>query len=103
MTITTSCANTRSVKLRRFDRDYVSWPVTGMQANATAYVELESDGTWHPLVVGVDEVTGYFAGPGFANPGTAIVLAGVVHCEIRIVTGGVTSVTLDGGFIEIVP
>ena len=103
MTITTTCDASRSVKLRRSDRDYISWPVTGLQSNASAYVELEGDGTWHPLLVGTDEVIGYFAGPGFPDPLTALVLAGVSHCEVRIVTGGVTSVTLDGGFIEVIP
>ena len=103
MSLATSCPSLRTVGLRRSDRDYIAWPVTGMQSNVAAYVELEGDGTWHPLIIGTGEVIGYFAGPSYADPQTAVVVAGVSHCELRFVTGGVTTVTLDGGFIEIVP
>jgi hypothetical protein len=100
-TITTSCPGSRAVRLRRFDRDYIAWPISGMQVNAAAYVELEGDGQWHPLVSGPGEVLGYFAGPDHPSPAPAVVVPTTSHCEIRVITGGVTQVTLDGGMIAV--
>lgn len=87
-------------KLRRADRDYIGWPVTGVPAGAQAYALLEG-GTPIPLVVGDSAVTGYFAGPDYVNPAPAAVVSTTSHVDIRIVTTDV-SVTFDGGFIELV-
>jgi hypothetical protein len=87
-------------RLRRADRDYIGWPVTGVPLDAQALVSLEG-GAWTALVVGTDVVTGYFAGPDFVNPAPALVVPATSHVEMRIITGGV-SVTFDGGYIQLV-
>jgi hypothetical protein len=96
-----TCAARSFTTLGRKDRDYISWPVTGVALTDAADVSLEG-GPWWPLAVGTGEVVGYFAGPDFPVPGVAHVVATTSHAEIRI-SNAVISVTFDGGFVQLVP
>lgn len=99
-----SCAK-RWAELRKGDRDYIDWDVTGLDDNPdfpfTATVELEDSGIWLPLEVLPGLVRGYFAGPNFPAPGAAHVIPVTSHCEIHLVNS-LVSLTFDGGFIAIV-
>lgn len=90
--------------LGRADRDFISWPTTGIAPGGsfTVSVELEDSGSWWPLDIGTNEVVGYFAGPDFPSPGGAHVVTETSHCKLRVVSD-LISVTLDGGFIQLVP
>jgi hypothetical protein len=89
-------------KLGHADRNFISWPTTGITSGGdfTVTVELERSGVQWPLTIGVDEAIGYFAGPDYPSPGLAHVVPTTSHCELHVVSSQV-SVTLEGGFIVI--
>lgn len=98
----TSCTP-QIVDLCRACRIHVSWPVTGLDNTSQAEVQVES-GLWQPLTVAGDYATaiGYFAGPAYANPQSAIVVAQTSYLRVRVTTP-TEVLTFPGGFIRLTP
>jgi hypothetical protein len=96
-----TCTARGFITLGRKDRTTREWPVTGVADTDSADVSLEG-GPWWPLEVGIDVVTGYFAGPDHPSPSPAHVVPVTSHAEIRISNGQISE-TFDGGFIQLVP
>lgn len=95
----TTC-NPTWAELGREDRRFVTWPVENLPEGATVTVSLEA-GDWWPLQTSPTSVTGFFAGPDFATPGSAHVVPVTSHAQIRVVTDTTTE-TFDGGYIQLV-
>lgn len=93
-----------AARLGHADRDFISWPTTGIAPGGdfVVTVELEGNGVHWPLDIGIGEVVGWFCGPDFPVPGGAHVVPETSHCQLRV-TSDLISVTLDGGFIQLVP
>lgn len=96
-----TCASRKSPTLGRADRDYISWPVSGVASTDSADIQVEA-GPWWPMAVGDGLVSAYFAGPDFASPDPAHVIAATSHTKIRISNASI-SITFDGGFIQLIP
>lgn len=91
-------------KLSRRGRQLITWDVDGLPADAVAAVQVEGSGPWRPLIISADRdmMSVWSAGPDFTDPGDVLVVTGTSHTEIRVVAG-LTTIFLDGGFIELVP
>lgn len=88
--------------LNRRDRKPIYWPLPGLPDGATVTVEMEQDGNWQPLVVGVESAAGLFAGPDHPAPAGAILVDVTSHCRLSIETADGLRWTEDGGFIQLV-
>jgi hypothetical protein len=91
----------RVTELPRADRLHIAWDTTGITDSDTAEASLEN-GPWLPLTIGTDKVVGYFAGPDFPTPGSAVVITRTSWARLRITTS-TERLTFDGGFIQLVP
>jgi hypothetical protein len=90
--------------LNRAGRINITWDARGISDTASAAIEIEGDGVWHPLEIELipGQLVGYFAGPDFPSPSPAVVITHTSWCRIRIIDGGST-VFRDGGFIRLIP
>lgn len=90
----------RVTDLNRHDRTHIAWDTTGLDPETdTAFVSIEG-GPRRPLTVGTGQVVGYFAGPDYASPGSAIVVPQTSWVEVVVVTETET-LTFPGGFIRL--
>ncbi len=94
------CEPLEVVDLGRFDRIFIEWPIGGVSESASASIQLEGTGQWHPLVIADGWASGFFAGPNFPNPSPAIGVPATAHTVLRIVDG-LIQVDRDGGIIRV--
>lgn len=99
----TQCVRDQLVwKLSRRNRQVIPWDVDGLPSDAVAAVQLEGAGSWWPLTINTerDMLAIWAAGPDFTDPGDVLVVPATSRAEIRVVSG-LTTVFLDGGYIEL--
>lgn len=99
------CSTLAPWPLSRRGQELIAWDVAGLPSGATADLQLEAAGTWHPLMINTerDVLSLWAAGPDFEFPAAgAVVVPTTSRTEIRVVAGQ-TTVYLDGGYIELLP